>query len=263
VAFRRAMKRAVQSAMRLGAEGIKITCGGRLGGAEIARTEWYREGRVPLHTLRADVDYAEATAHTAYGTCGIKVWIFKGEILEHDPMATGQALMMEAQTVRRPSGARFRETREVKQVMLQPKKTKFRKAFKGRINGDAKGGFDSELRRLWAEGHGAGAHHRPPDRGGSPRDHPPHEASGPRVDPRVPGRAGVEEACRSPSWVRARVRAGILGGARQARPHPVRDRRRAGPLAAKRFRLAAMKLPIKTQGRCALGDTSQGREKMA
>ena len=87
IAFRRAMKRAVQSALRLGAEGIKITCGGRLGGAEIARTEWYREGRVPLHTLRGNVDYAEAEAHTAYGVCGIKVWIFKGEILEHDPMA--------------------------------------------------------------------------------------------------------------------------------------------------------------------------------
>ncbi len=87
VAFRRAMKRAVQSAMRLGALGIRINCAGRLGGAEIARTEWYREGRVPLHTLRADVDYGVATAHTAYGTCGIKVWIFKGEILEHDPMA--------------------------------------------------------------------------------------------------------------------------------------------------------------------------------
>ena len=88
VSFRRAMKRAVQSAIRLGAEGIKITCGGRLGGAEIARTEWYREGRVPLHTLRADVDYGEATAITAYGTNGVKVWIFKGEILEHDPMAS-------------------------------------------------------------------------------------------------------------------------------------------------------------------------------
>ncbi|AXS41052.1 30S ribosomal protein S3 [Breoghania sp. L-A4] len=88
VAFRRAMKRSVQSAMRLGAEGIRINCGGRLGGAEIARTEWYREGRVPLHTLRADIDYGTATAHTAYGTCGIKVWIFKGEILEHDPMAS-------------------------------------------------------------------------------------------------------------------------------------------------------------------------------
>ncbi|MBO6919765.1 MAG: 30S ribosomal protein S3 [Rhizobiaceae bacterium] len=88
VAFRRAMKRAVQSAMRLGALGIKITSAGRLGGAEIARTEWYREGRVPLHTLRADIDYGVAEALTAYGICGIKVWIFKGEILEHDPMAS-------------------------------------------------------------------------------------------------------------------------------------------------------------------------------
>ncbi|WP_299437975.1 30S ribosomal protein S3 [uncultured Rhodospira sp.] len=87
VAFRRAMKRAVQNAMRLGALGIRINCGGRLGGAEIARTEWYREGRVPLHTLRADVDYGTATGKTTYGSCGVKVWIFKGEILEHDPMA--------------------------------------------------------------------------------------------------------------------------------------------------------------------------------
>jgi len=87
VAFRRAMKRAVQSAMRLGAQGIRITCAGRLGGAEIARTEWYREGRVPLHTLRADIDYGEAVAKTTYGTCGVKVWVFKGEIMAHDPQA--------------------------------------------------------------------------------------------------------------------------------------------------------------------------------
>ncbi len=87
VAFRRAMKRAVQSAIRLGALGIRINCGGRLGGAEIARMEWYREGRVPLHTLRADIDYGEATAHTTYGACGVKVWVFKGEIMAHDPMA--------------------------------------------------------------------------------------------------------------------------------------------------------------------------------
>ncbi|MBE9553627.1 MAG: 30S ribosomal protein S3, partial [Proteobacteria bacterium] len=87
VAFRRAMKRAVQSAMRLGAQGIRINCGGRLGGAEIARTEWYREGRVPLHTLRADIDYGTARANTTYGACGVKVWIFKGEIMAHDPMA--------------------------------------------------------------------------------------------------------------------------------------------------------------------------------
>jgi len=87
VAFRRAMKRAVQSAMRLGAGGIRINCGGRLGGAEIARMEWYREGRVPLHTLRADIDFGTATAKTNYGTCGVKVWIFKGEVMGHDPMA--------------------------------------------------------------------------------------------------------------------------------------------------------------------------------
>src|SRR5476651_2106607 len=87
VAFRRAMKRAVQSAMRLGAGGIRINCSGRLGGSEIARMEWYREGRVPLHTLRADIDYGVATAFTTFGTCGVKVWVFKGEIMAHDPMA--------------------------------------------------------------------------------------------------------------------------------------------------------------------------------
>jgi small subunit ribosomal protein S3 len=73
--------------MRFGAQGIRINCSGRLGGAEIARMEWYREGRVPLHTLRADVDFGNATAKTTYGTCGVKVWVFKGEILAHDPMA--------------------------------------------------------------------------------------------------------------------------------------------------------------------------------
>jgi small subunit ribosomal protein S3 len=108
IAFRRAMKRAVQSAMRMGAEGIRITCSGRLGGAEIARTEWYREGRVPLHTLRADVDYGTATAHTAYGTNGIKVWIFKGEILEHDPMAQDKRI----QQMQEGGGPRPRRDRD-------------------------------------------------------------------------------------------------------------------------------------------------------
>jgi len=87
VSFRRAMKRAVQNAMRMGALGIRVNVSGRLGGAEIARTEWYREGRVPLHTLRADIDYALSEAMTPYGIIGIKVWIFKGEIMEHDPGA--------------------------------------------------------------------------------------------------------------------------------------------------------------------------------
>ena len=81
VMFRRAMKRAVQNAMRQGAEGIKVEISGRLGGAEIARSEWYREGRVPLHTLRADIDYATYEAHTTYGVLGVKVWIFKGEVI--------------------------------------------------------------------------------------------------------------------------------------------------------------------------------------
>jgi small subunit ribosomal protein S3 len=99
VSIRRAMKRAVQSAMRMGAEGIRINCSGRLGGAEIARMQWYREGRVPLHTLRANIDYGEARALTTYGICGVKIWIYKGEILAHDPMAS-EKLQLEQQPQR-------------------------------------------------------------------------------------------------------------------------------------------------------------------
>lgn len=92
VSFRRAMKRAVQSALRLGAGGIRINVSGRLGGADIARTEWYREGRVPLHTLRADLDYGFSEGLTTYGILGVKVWLYKGEIMEHDPMARDKRL---------------------------------------------------------------------------------------------------------------------------------------------------------------------------
>ena len=105
VAFRRAMKRAVQNAMRMGALGIRVNVAGRLGGAEIARTEWYREGRVPLHTLRADIDYALSEATTPYGIIGIKVWIFKGEIMEHDPQARDRRAS-ELQDSAVPRGAR-------------------------------------------------------------------------------------------------------------------------------------------------------------
>jgi small subunit ribosomal protein S3 len=104
VAFRRAMKRAAQNAMRMGALGIRVNVAGRLGGAEIARTEWTREGRVPLHTLRADIDYAHAEAKTAYGIIGVKVWIYKGEILEHDPSAHDRRLQ-ELQEGPAPRGA--------------------------------------------------------------------------------------------------------------------------------------------------------------
>ena len=86
------MKKAVQSAMRLGAKGVKVVCSGRLGGAEIARTEKYHEGSVPLHTLRGDIDYATARAQTLYGILGIKVWVFKGEVMAHDPMAQDKRL---------------------------------------------------------------------------------------------------------------------------------------------------------------------------
>ncbi|MBU2957402.1 30S ribosomal protein S3 [Paracoccus sp. 1_MG-2023] len=105
VSFRRAMKRSVQNAMRMGALGIRVNVAGRLGGAEIARTEWYREGRVPLHTLRADIDYALAEASTPYGIIGVKVWIFKGEIMEHDPSAR-ERRAAEAQEGPAPRGPR-------------------------------------------------------------------------------------------------------------------------------------------------------------
>jgi small subunit ribosomal protein S3 len=87
VSYKRAMKKAIQNAQKAGAQGVKVMCSGRLNGAEIARSEQIREGRIPLHTLRADIDYATSTAHTTYGACGVKVWIYKGEIMAHDPMA--------------------------------------------------------------------------------------------------------------------------------------------------------------------------------
>ena len=102
VSFRRAMKRAVQNAMRMGALGIRVNVAGRLGGAEIARTEWYREGRVPLHTLRADIDYASVRAETTYGTIGVKVWIFRGEVLG------GMEQIQEEQKQQQSKGAKKR-----------------------------------------------------------------------------------------------------------------------------------------------------------
>lgn len=90
IAFRRAMKKSINSALRFGVKGIKISCAGRLGGAEMSRTEWFKEGRVPLHTLRADIDYGTAEAKTTYGIIGVKVWIFKGEVLEDQEMSATQ-----------------------------------------------------------------------------------------------------------------------------------------------------------------------------
>ena len=111
VSFRRAMKKSVASTMKMGAMGIKIQCGGRLGGAEIARSEKYREGRVPLHTLRADIDYAVSTANTTYGCIGVKVWICRGEILETGNFYTDEAKEAEQQKQQAPDGARPRRPR--------------------------------------------------------------------------------------------------------------------------------------------------------
>lgn len=104
--FRRTMKRSIQSAMRLGAQGVRIMCAGRLGGAEIARTEQYAEGSVPLHTLRADIDYGTAEALTTYGIIGIKVWVYKGEIMEHDPMAQDKKQESSGQSRARSTNSR-------------------------------------------------------------------------------------------------------------------------------------------------------------
>jgi small subunit ribosomal protein S3 len=104
VAFRRAMKRAVQNAQKAGAQGIRVQCSGRLGGAEMSRTEWYREGRVPLHTLRADIDYGIREAHTTYGRIGVKVWIYKGNILPYKPQTDDKAVREAAMAVGETAG---------------------------------------------------------------------------------------------------------------------------------------------------------------
>ena len=212
------MKRAVQNAMRMGALGIRINVGGRLGGAEIARTEWYREGRVPLHTLRADIDYAAGEAKTAYGIIGIKVWIFKGEIMEHDPQARDRR-QSELQEGGGPAAARTRDAEAwrpgSKKQMLQPKRTKFRKQFKGRIHGEAKGGTELNF------GH-FGLKAAEPDRVTARQIEAArraltraHEAPGPGLDPDLPGRAGFEEADRGPHG-QGQGLGGVLGRARSS-----------------------------------------------
>ncbi len=246
VAFRRAMKRAVQSAMRLGAEGIRINCSGRLGGAEIARMEWYREGRVPLHTLRADVDFGVATAFTTYGTCGVKVWIFKGEILEHDPMAQDKKM---AEGEAGPSAPR-RGLRRIEGRVGSHAATEQDQVPQGAQGPhQGRGGLrcDARLRRVRPQGARAGARHRAPDRGRAPRADAPHEARRPRVDPRVPGRAGVEEAARSAHGL-GQGRASNTGWC-AIKPGRILFELDGVPvqLAKEALALAAAKLPIKTR----------------
>ena len=176
------MKKAVQTAMKFGAKGIRVACSGRLGGAEMARYEWYREGRVPLHTLRADIEYGFAEAQTTYGAIGVKCWIFKGEVL---PAARHSA------RPKRPDNGGL--------SMLAPKKVKFRKQQKGQHARHRQGrrprspSATSACRRS-----SCGLRHRAPDRGGAYRDHPPRQARRQALHPRLPGQADHEEAGRDP-----------------------------------------------------------------
>ena len=147
--FRRAMKRAVTNAMRLGAQGIKVHVAGRLNGAEIARSEWYREGRVPLHTLRADIDYGLAEAKTTYGVIGVKVWIFKGEVIDRGEAIETRAAEGAAKLMIEPSccNPSKRSTVSNRRVAIAVSRR----------------GPTGKLWRVWAKSHDRGTHHGAPD----------------------------------------------------------------------------------------------------
>ena len=227
ISFRRAMKRAVQSAMRMGAQGIKVRAAGRLGGAEIARTEGYREGRVPLHTLRADIDYATSTAKTTYGTIGIKVWIFKGEVIEDrvGPHLQHGGL---SRCWRRSESSSARRSRAGPRAS-PPGATRWRSASSGSCS----------LEPGWVTNRQIEAARVAHD----PRD----EARRQGVDPDLPGQADHQEAGRDPHGQGQGQPRG-LGGGGEAGPGAVRGRRgRPRTLAKKALALAAAKLPVKTR----------------
>ena len=185
IMFRRAMKRAMQNAMRLGAQGIKIMSAGRLNGIEIARTEWYREGRVPLHTLRADIDYG-FRSKTTYGVIGVKVWVFKGEIwVSRKPSAACSP----------PEPEKKQESQEPS--MLQPARRKYRKEQKGRNNGIATPGNKVSFGEFGLKAIGARPFDGAPDRSRASRDDASYQARRPYLDTYFPGQADFQKACRS------------------------------------------------------------------
>ena len=195
VMFRRAMKRAVTNTMRIGALGIKVRVSGRLNGAEIARTELYREGRVPLHTFRADIDYGLAEAKTTYGVIGVKVWIFKGEVFAQPEQPRRR------RKARKASGAALRRPRrrpEGSPIMMQPKRTKYRKQFKGKNAGLAQSGNYVAFGDYGLKATSARAHDGARARSGASCDDALREARRPDLGARVPGRADHEEAAGSP-----------------------------------------------------------------
>jgi small subunit ribosomal protein S3 len=273
IMFRRAMKRAMQNAMRLGAQGIKIMSSGRLNGAEIARTEWYREGRVPLHTLRADIDYGFSEAVTTYGIIGVKVWVYKGDTLgrtdvaaaEKDPAparcrqagaagraqarlgrgrreAGRQARCAAARRQARPESDRRAERHRREQGRVGPGQageirhaatstTQVPQGPEGPQQGHRDPRHRRVLRRVRIEGHRPGPPDGAPDRGGAPRDDPPHQAWRTDLDPDLSGQADLAEAGRGPHGQRQGQRR-VLRRPDPARQGAVRDgRRRRGARA--------------------------------
>ncbi len=177
IMFRRAMKRAMQNAMRLGAQGIKIMSSGRLNGIEIARTEWYREGRVPLHTLRAEIDYGTSEAMTTYGLIGVKVWVYKGDHLTAQQEAA-------APVVAEPE-KKVRKSRE--QSMLQPARRKYRKEQKGRNTGSRDARQQGEFRRVRPQGRWSWSSDCTSDRSGTSCHDAPYQARWTYLDSYFPG----------------------------------------------------------------------------
>ena len=204
IMFRRAMKRAVGNAMRLGALGIKVNVAGRLNGAEIARSEWYREGRVPLHTLRADIDYGFAEAKTTYGIIGIKVWVYKGEVFDFSQVGQEK----QDDTPRSDRGERGdRADRPRGRVVSARRGNNHVATQANQVPQDAQGPQRRpelerqcrQLRRVRPEVHRARPADRAPDRSGPPLDQPLRQARRQDVDPRVPRQADHQEADRSPN----------------------------------------------------------------
>ena len=193
IMFRRAMKRAVGNAMRLGALGIKVNVGGRLNGAEIARSEWYREGRVPLHTLRADIDYGFAEALTTYGIIGVKVWIYKGEVFDFSQV--GQEKVEERTRSVRPP---VRHVNRGKPRCCNQNEPSTARYIKGRNDGLSWSGAAVSFGEYGLKATAARPADRAPDRSGAPFDQPLRQARRQVVDPRVPGQADHQEADRSP-----------------------------------------------------------------
>ena len=232
VAFRRAMKRALTSAMRSGAKGVKVQVSGRLGGAEMARTEGYSDGRVPLHTLRANIDYGFFEARTTTGRIGVKCWINKGEVMPEgfrsdqisaDDEPQGGVAVDGGRGGDR--GARAAARRWRRSLMLMPKRVKHRKQMRGRMRGNTKGGSDGRLRRVRAEGARSRLDHQPPDRGRPRGDDPQDQTWRQGLDQRLPRQALHEEAGRDADGL-GQGQPGGLGRRGQARQGHVRARRR-------------------------------------